>query len=381
MAPPQGFAIEVENGDKPFYPGQHISGKVILQCQEKKKLHRIYLTLMGQAYIRLYDSYGYNYIEREPYFNHQVNLWQEKDGEEFIQPGNYEWPFSFQLPSNPLPTSWEDRCGNIRYWLEAHMDRPWKFDHVTKFAFTMLERVDLNLSQKYLTLPQRGEDQKTLGYLCYKSSPLSLTVCTDRGAYCSGEQILVTARLENNTNKEMRMLKATLYQNVRVFARGRSKTVKDVVAEMQTTLGIAPRQTFEWNQQPLPIPACPPSSHTCRIVHTEYVLDVEVVVPTFSSNLHVNIPIVIGNEPLRSAYSNSALPTIGFSSKEAVNIADNQYTMGQTQFAPMLSMVQMPPQGEVGNQPPAYSPCPPALPSASVYPPVSESGPAPPYSV
>jgi hypothetical protein len=381
MAPPHVFAIEVENGDKPFYPGQHISGKVILQCQEKKKLHRIYLTLMGQAYIRLYDSYGYNYIEREPYFNHQVDLWQEKDGEEFIKPGNYEWPFSFQLPSVSLPTSYECFYGNIRYWLEARMDRPWKFDHVTKFAFTILERVDLNLSPEDLSFPRRGEGQKTLGCLCCESGPLSLTVSTNRGAYCSGEQILVTARLENNTNKEMRMLKATLARHVRVYARGSSRLHTDIVSQMKTTEGIAPRQTFEWNQQPLPIPACPPSSHTCKIVHSDYLLDVEVVVPTFSINLHVVLPIVVGTEPLRSVYGNSAFPTIGFSNTEAVNIADNQYTMGQTQFAPMLSMVQMPPQGEVGNQPPAYSPCPPALPSASVYPPVSESGPAPPYSV
>ena len=395
MAPPQVFVIEVQNGSKAFYPGEPINGRVILHCQEQKKLRGIYLTLVGRAYVHWSESHstgsGQNrrthtvhYSAEEPYFNFRVNLWGGETGEQFLQPGNYEWPFSFQLPSVSLPTSYECFYGNIRYWLEARMDRPWKFDHVTKFAFTILERVDLNLSTEDLTLPRRGEGQKTLGCLCCESGPLSLTVSTDRAGYCSGEKILVTARLENNTNKEMRMLKATLVRHVRVFARGRSRTVHDVVAKMQTTSGIAPRQTFEWNQQPLPIPACPPSSHTCRIVHTEYVLDVEVVVPTFSFNLHVGIPIVIGTEPLRSVYGNSALPTIGFSNTEAVNIADNQYTMGQTQFAPMYSMVQMPPQGEVGSQPPPFNPQPPPVTSDPVYPPNPEPGkksddPAPPY--
>ena len=74
--------------------------------------------------------------------------------------------------------------------------------------------------------------------------------------------------------------------------------------------------------------------------------------PTFSFNLHVILPIVIGTEPLRSAYTNTTLPSIGFTDVEAVNIADNQYTMRQTQFAPMYSMVQMPPVGQFESQPP-----------------------------
>ena len=365
MAPPQVFVIEVQNGNRAFFPGQPINGRVILHCQEQKKLRGIYLTLVGRAYVHWTERHtsgtGDNqqtttvhYRAEEPYFNFRVNLWGG-EGEQQLPPGNYEWPFSFQLPSVALPTSYEGYYGNIRYWLEARMDRPWKFDHVTKFAFTVLERVDLNLSQEDLNAPRRGEGQKTLGCLCCQSGPLTLAVSTDRGAYCAGEKILLNARLENNTNKEMRMLKATLGRTVAMYARGKCRHHQDVVAEMKTTGGIPAGQIFEWNQEPLPIPACPPSSHTCRIIHTDYSLDVEVVVPTFSFNLHVVLPIVIGTEPLRSAYTNTALPTVGFTNVEAVNIADDQYTMGQTQFAPMYSMVQMPPVGQFESQPPPAS--------------------------
>ena len=64
---------------------------------------------------------------------------------------------------------------------------------------------------------------------------------------------------------------------------------------------------------------------------------------------------IIGTEPLRSAYTNTTLPSIGFANVEAVNIADNQYTMGQTQSAPMYSMVQMPPVGHFESQLPLTS--------------------------
>ena len=380
MAPPQVFVIEVQNGNRAFFPGQTINGRVILHSREKKKLRGVYLTLVGRAYVHWTEkrttgsgdnerTETVHYRAEEPYFNFRVNLWGGGGGSQQLQPGNYEWPFSFQLPSVALPTSYEGYYGNIRYWLEARMDRPWKFDHVTKCAFTVLERVDLNLSQDVIA-PRRGEGQKTLGCLCCQSGPLTLAVSTNRGAYCAGEKILLNARLENNTNKEMRMLRATLRRRMMFYAQGHSQQEQVNVAQIKTTGGIRAQQTFEWNQQPLPIPACPPSSHACRLIHTDYSLDVEVVVPTFSFNLHVILPIVIGTVPLRSAYTNTTLPTVGFRNVEAVNIADDQYTMGQTQFAPMYSMVQMPPVGQFESQPPP------------TYPPYStnqEDDPAPPY--
>ena len=339
MAPPQVFVIEVQDGNRAFSPGQTINGRVILHCQKQKKLRGIYLTLMGRAYVHSMIGQS-RYTDEEPYFNFRVNLWGGDGGSQQLPPGNYEWPFSFQLPSVALPTSYEFSAAlstgfraNIKYWLEARMDRPEKVHHVKTFAFTVLERVDLNLSQEDLNAPRRGEGQRTLGCLCCQSGPLTLAVSTDRGAYCAGEKILLNARLENNTNCEMRMLKATLRRRIMSYVEGNCHHRLDtIVAEMKTTGGIPAGQTFEWNQKPLSIPACPPSSHTCRIIHTDYSLDVEVVVPTFSFNLHVVLPIVIGTEPLRSAYTNTTLPTVGVTNVEAVNIADDQYTMGQTQL-------------------------------------------------
>ena len=373
MAPPQVFVIDVDNGDRVFYPGSIVSGRMNLQTSDEKKLRGIYLTLVGRAFVQWSESHTtgtgddqttetVTYRDEEPYFNLRVNLWGGDGGEHFLQPGSYQFPFSFKLPEVPLPTSHENNIGHVRYWLEARLDRPWKFDHVTKRAFTILERVDLNLSQEDLAGARRGENQKTLGFWCCETGPLTLTASTDRGGYCPGENILVTAHVENNTNKEMRRVKATLYRHVVYYAEGSFVSRNDTVSQMQTNDPIPAGGNFEWNQQPLPIPASPPSSHTCRIIHTDYMLDIEVVVPTFSINLHLNIPIVIGTEPLRSVYANTALPTIGWGQSEAVNIADNQYTMGQTQFAPLFPMMQLPPTGE--NPPPQYPGNVPTQPSA-----------------
>lgn len=57
--------------------------------------------------------------------------------------GKYSYPFQFQLPPN-LPTSFEGEYGHVRYWVRASIEKPWKFDHMTKKAFTVVSALDLN---------------------------------------------------------------------------------------------------------------------------------------------------------------------------------------------------------------------------------------------
>ena len=133
-------------------PGSIVSGQVNLQTSDKK-LRGIYLTLVSHAYAHWLESYTTGtgertmthtvlYQDEDPYFNFRVNLWGGDRRKNFLQPGNYQFPFSFKLPEVPLPTSHEGGTGRIRYWLEARMGRPWKFDHVTKRAFTILVMSD-----------------------------------------------------------------------------------------------------------------------------------------------------------------------------------------------------------------------------------------------
>ena len=57
--------------------------------------------------------------------------------------GTHEYPFTCSLPTN-LPSSFESDYGRIRYTIKATLDRPWKFDHETKMAFTVISALDLN---------------------------------------------------------------------------------------------------------------------------------------------------------------------------------------------------------------------------------------------
>jgi len=61
-----------------------------------------------------------------------------------LEAGTHSYPFTFTLPIN-APSSFEGEYGYVRYTAEAKMDRPWKFDHVTRSAFTVISLVDCNL--------------------------------------------------------------------------------------------------------------------------------------------------------------------------------------------------------------------------------------------
>lgn len=63
---------------------------------------------------------------------------------EVLPAGEHSFPFSMVLP-NHLPPSFEGQYGYVRYTVKATLNRPWKFDHEVKAAFTVLLHLDLNL--------------------------------------------------------------------------------------------------------------------------------------------------------------------------------------------------------------------------------------------
>jgi len=61
-----------------------------------------------------------------------------------MEAGTHKYPFSFTLPPT-VPPSFEGVHGYVRYTAKATMERPWKFNHDTHSAFTVIGLLDLNL--------------------------------------------------------------------------------------------------------------------------------------------------------------------------------------------------------------------------------------------
>jgi hypothetical protein len=71
------------------------------------------------------------------------NFQYAAEGELTLPVGSHRYLFNVNLPHN-LPSSFEGQHGYVRYLAEATIDKPWKFDHQTRTAFTVICILDLN---------------------------------------------------------------------------------------------------------------------------------------------------------------------------------------------------------------------------------------------
>ena len=382
MGKPKLFVISLAGDNSVYFAGSNVEGNVSLELSEAKKAQGISIVLSGKSYVHWTEEHTtgtgddqrtetVHYSDTQIILNDVfIQLWGNGKDSQELAAGKYEFPFKFQLPSDlVLPTSFESPTGYIRYSLLAKIKRSWKFDHTTTRAITVNEIVDINTGQ--LTVPLSSSNEKTLCCLCCASGPISLSVKTDRGGYCPGESIAISTEAENHSNRRITCVRASLKQIVVYYANGHSRIMGRIIQRIEGP-GIDPNGSVNWSNELLPIPATVPSINSCRILNLSYVLTVTLDIPR-AIDLHVVIPITIGNVPFRggdfaaggayppsqnlpSALSDPAYPPpaamnpyppVGppggnFNYSAAyppVNIGLDNYTMGDTQYAPVYGFV------------------------------------------
>lgn len=337
----QTFVIRFDNPTAVYYGGQWVTGKVFVSLNEPMKMRNLRLKFLGRAFCHWTESRSYttgtgqnrqnhsetiHYEASEVYFDYSLVLWGKQPGDSGDSPimgaGNFEFPFQFQLPPN-CPTSFEGAWGHIRYVVKATIDRPWKFDHDTKAAFTVIQLIDLNLDPSVLQ-PRQTSNSKTLGILCCKSGKIQCSVQIPRSGFVPGESIPYTIQVENNTSgRKIKDIRVLLKQSVIFRANRRqiasfggfggqmhkqriaSKTLCEVRDEKILESGESRIiSTLEPGSEPMiiRIPPVPPALATCGIISINYYLEFVCNPSGISTDLTTQIPIVIGSIPLRQQF-------------------------------------------------------------------------------
>ena len=303
---------------------------------------RIVLTVKGIADLD-FGSSG-NLTANETYLDRRINLAGGSGGNQKLQPGHYEFPFSIQLPHTPLPSSIDHKLASVRYWMEADMYRPWPYDnHWHMLAFIVVECV--NLRQEQVTnRPLAVRQQANLFFFPCTSGPIILTATTDRQGYCPGESIQVIAHLENNSHAAVRGLRAALIRKAKCYTQGQTRTYEMNVTQINSRSYIPAGQSFEWNSY-LPIPEiCIPTTNTNRLFKVEYTLLVEAVRPFFHSPMRIVVPIFIGTVP--PSLGNADVPrqsTTGGTLNTAERVQRHtEHLFEQAEIAPLNPMPQIP---------------------------------------
>ena len=198
-----------------------------------------------------------------------------------------------------MVTSFEGKCGSIRYFLKAELDKPWTLNHKLKKLFTVINPIDIN--QREFTMPIFNECSKTLCCWLCASGPISINVKTDRRGYCPGEAIVLNAFFENNGNRNV-IPNASLYQIQTYNASGKHfiQTSKLVAI---TGSSVPAKSSHEWNAKLIKIPAVSPTIGSV-LIKVEYFVKVSLLIPG-SYSLSCVLPIIIGTVPYRRNQSPS----------------------------------------------------------------------------
>ncbi|OWA49892.1 putative Arrestin domain-containing protein 2 [Hypsibius exemplaris] len=304
------------------YPGQYLTGHVMIDNRENIKIRNIRASLRGKAHVewKVMKSGERRTVKDDQYFlDEKLVVWGKEKTDESIPilpRGHHELPFKFLLPepaNQPMPCSFESKTGTIRYYIKVTIDIPYASPPQGIKYFTLIgPTIDCG-EDKYLT-PVIAQDIKVLCCLCCRRGPISLHCTLPRTAYCSGERLHFTADVNNQSN-EPAQLRLQLFQYVEYFIdRGPLGVSKDVSHLVLQAVGpeVEPDSTWKfvsdraagsngkgWELFKLTIPVVPPTLvGVCRLIQIYYLLKVCVYMKNSGEDLHMEFPITIGTKPV-----------------------------------------------------------------------------------
>uniref|UniRef100_A0ABM5EYZ1 Arrestin domain-containing protein 4 isoform X1 n=1 Tax=Pogona vitticeps TaxID=103695 RepID=A0ABM5EYZ1_9SAUR len=220
-----------------------------------------------------------------------------------LEAGKHEFPFSFQLPQQPLATSFTGKYGSIQYCVKATLERHMAPSQTVKREFQVISHIDVN--SPVLLSPVRQCQEKMVGCWFFTSGPVCLSAKIERKGYCNGEAIPIYAEIENCSSRLI-VPKAAIFQTQTYLASGKTKTFRQMVANVRGN-HVASGSTDTWNGKTLKIPPVTPSILDCCIIRVDYSLAVYIHIPG-AKKLMLELPLVIGTIPCTAFSStNSSL--------------------------------------------------------------------------
>lgn len=363
-----------------YFAGETVSGRAVVKLDKSKKLRAIVITFKGQANVRWTeretrsrpshrhghrrthtDSRSVSYTSSETYFETTHIFVGGKEGDVVINPGEYVYNFHYALPPT-LPSSFEGTFGHIRYTVKAMMQRPWKFDHGAKAAFTVIAPLDLNM-YPHVKEPTELEQSKSLCCLWCRSGPIVVRVRLPATGFVPGQAIVAQMQVDNASSTEVRGLVCALEKEV-VWRASRvagynqhnqhTRTTKHDVFKIELNETV-PARTSKSLTQVITVPPIPPSHLAyCNFIDLLYSLRVEALLGACHINLETKCQILVGTIPLSSTPTPVGTPTAEPSAppyypdmpcpsyEECVfggndimdGDGDNEFTMGMKNFTP-----------------------------------------------
>ena len=202
-----------------------------------------------------------------------------------------------QLPSG-LPSSFIGSVGAIRYHVKANVHR--KGMHLATKVFLPFSVVgikDLNQLPQLQNSVEINKD-KTFGILLWKSKPLTANLSINKQAFVSGESILVSGAINNQSDVKIKECGVKLIKQTEYRATtGKKRSDTESVYKCPQP-AIEKETKADWSNVSVFVPCLPPSDlDGCQIINTKYHLLVRIIPTCLRAALELTFPITIGTIP------------------------------------------------------------------------------------
>ncbi|KAI8438027.1 hypothetical protein MSG28_010680 [Choristoneura fumiferana] len=252
------FLIVFDNTSLLYFPGQFLSGKVLMELQDDTPV-------LG-------------------------------NGASVLSPGIHSFPFKLGLPMG-LPSTFLGTHGWVQYYCKAALREPNGLTHKNQQVFIVMNPIDLNLEPPVLSQEFECSVEHRLGVGCVGGGAVACRVALDRGAYVPGETVALSARLVNHSRTTIRATRAALTEEVRELA---------TLTHGKTRAG----GTDTWHNELLYIPPLPPTNlRGCHLIAVQYDVFFIIEPKSLEKEVKLQLPILLGTYPF-SSERESAPPAI-----------------------------------------------------------------------
>ncbi|CAG7831707.1 unnamed protein product [Allacma fusca] len=309
------FTIEFDNPTKSYFPGQNVTGKVVVVCSSSKNVQGLRIKFEGKASVHWTEEEKETvgsgndreertttrvYEDSDTFFDYKFFAAGDDRNDVTIPAGRNEYPFQFALPQG-LPSSFIGAYGKVSYEVNAVMKRSWKFDHEVKNQFTVNALADLN-NDAGAAQPGELKKTKNLCCLCCASGPIGYVFKISRKGYVPGEFVQIECELQNNSSRNVTGVTLAFVQTSTYYAKGKSKVATKNLSEVKRP-GVEPGDTDIWRGDILQIPSVPPTKlGNCHLIDVQYQLNLEMAISGPALNLKGSLPIIVGTIPFRNNF-------------------------------------------------------------------------------
>lgn len=307
-----------------FQPGGIVSGEIRYYLDQEYEFTSIIVSLKGAGKLSFEDEDDQSTYSNEEKYVDIDNITYKNEKNKSLPVGQYETPFSFQLPYN-IPSSldyknvtsrYDVRC-IIKYYVRIKFERPGRLyanKHYKK-EINVISGQRPWMTTKPLIY---GEQKKLLqlGTLIGEKSVVKLKAIMANSVLKPGKSVSVNYEIENNTSVNINRVKVKLLTVDRYTSKkGHEVKVRDEVEGTVFTYGaIKAGETEKFNAEIVVPSSCASISHS-KMIGREYSVLTTVVLPQPHKKMRLEIPFqVIAMESSSFGECGASSSTAGYCS-------------------------------------------------------------------